>query len=155
MAVTLTRKINGTYRTKLKSHTPITIAIPKHLMDSIKRIPRLSLESFKESRGSSTDWYNLTFRIKIALDLAKRYYTDEASEALVDVFEDCLNLYRNFKSTSKWSITEEQYDSILMGLDAMDQIQDETTRRDQLEVFKSSDLYVKKLIEKINRNEDI
>lgn len=153
--VTLIKKINGSFKSKLKSHTPINIAVPKHLQEQIKRIPRLSLEAFKESRGTGTDWYNLMFRTKIGLDLALAFYTEEGSDALKEVHDVCLELHREYKKINKWTITGYQYETLLSGLEAIDQIQDETTRRDQLEVFKSSDLYVKKLIARINKGEDI
>lgn len=141
--VTLTKR-------KLKSYTPINIAVPKVLQDQIKRVPRLSLKAFIENKATSTDWYNLTFRSKIGLDLAKEVYTEEASVAMTDVLNACLGTKDRFVKTNVWSITEEEAELVLLGLDATDQMQDETTRRLQLDVFHLSDKYMKKLIKETN-----
>lgn len=148
--VTLVKKINGTFKSKLKTHTPINIAIPKHLADQIKKFPRLSLEAMKENRGTSKDWYNLMFRTKIGLDIACAVYTEEASKPMADIFNICLNMKDRFLAENKWYITESEYEDLLAGLDATDQMQDETTRRLQVDIFKNSDLYIKKLIKSIN-----
>ncbi len=148
--VTLVKKINGTFKSKLKSHTPINIAIPKHLADQIKKVPRLSLEAIKENRGTSTDWYNLMFRTKVGLDIACAVYTEEASRPMADIFNICLILKDRFLEEKKWYLTASEYEDLLAGLDATDQMQDETTRRLQLEIFKNSDLYIKKLIKSID-----
>lgn len=148
--VTLTKKINGTYRSKLKTRTPVVIPIPREQAEMMKRVPRLSLDAIRDGEGNSTDWYNVTFRINISLILAKKFYTDEASIALEEIAQLCLAIAENYAKTDKWSVTPEQYEMFIMGLDASDQIQDETTRRELLDASLASRTYVNKLIKTHN-----
>lgn len=144
--IILTKKINGTFKSKLKSRTPINIAIPKALADQIKKIPHLSLKALASNQGSSKDWYNITFRIRIGLDIAKEIYTEDASIAMQELYELTVKIMDRFIVEDLWYVTEQEYNDLLSGLEATDQMQDETTRRLQLEVFKRSDVHVKQLI---------
>lgn len=152
--ISLVKKINGSFKSKLKSHTPINIAIPKHLTEQIKKIPRMSLAALSENRAKESDWYNLSFRTKIGLDLAKAIYTDEAFVAMEEVFQVCLDMKDRFLLKGIWSVSEDEYQLLKIGLDATDQMCDETTRRIQLEVFKASDLYVKNIIKNSHEKEN-
>ena len=144
--ITLIKKINGTFKSKLKSHTPINIAIPRALSEQIKRVPHLSLKALANNQGTSKDWYNITFRIHIGLSIAKEVYTDDAVVAMHQVYEQTTKIMDRFIEEGRWYTNENEYEDLLSGLEATDQMQDETTRRLQLEVFKNSDLHVKKLI---------
>ena len=144
--VTLTKKINGTTRSKLKTHTPINHAIPREQALHLKRIPRECLQRFKNKTPSGTDWYNLTFRIRICLDLARLYYVEDTIKEVQEVYDTCIAIKDNFKVTKLWQATEEQIAMLENGLDAMDQMQDENTRRNMLEPFKRSKIYVDKLV---------
>jgi hypothetical protein len=144
--VTLVKKINGTFKSKLKSHTPINIAISKADSELLKRFPRLSLENIRNNNGIFKDWYNLTFRTKIGLEVANLVYTEEASAALKEVHDVCLKMLETYKQERCLSLTEQEYILLTDGLDAVDQMQDENTRRILLDIFKNSDKYVKKLI---------
>lgn len=146
MPVILRKKNNGTHRSKLKTRSPVVFPIPREKTEEIKRGPRLSLDAMRDGRGNSTDWFNLTFRIKIGLILALKFYTEEASDALEEILQHCVAISDNYATTYKWTITTEQYDALLMGLDACDQIHDETTRRELLDAFLASKTYVNKLI---------
>lgn len=135
---------------KLKTYTPITIAVPKHLQDQIKKVPRQSLQAFLENRQTPTDWYNLTFRIKIGYDLAKEVYTQEAVDGMKQVLDACIAIKERYLQTKVMSMTLLESDLIEMGLDATDQMQDETTRRIQLEAFHESDRFMKRILKEVN-----
>ena len=144
--ITLTKKINGTYRSKLKSRTPINIAIPKAFAENLKAIPRNSLLALATNKGTAKDWYNIAFRLTIGLEIAKEIYTSEASEAIKPLYETAISLMDRYIEEDLWYINKVEYEELLIGLEATDQMQDETTRRLQLDIFKYADAHVKKLI---------
>lgn len=136
---------------KTTTNTPITIAVPKAQQDAIKRVPRQSLQAFKDNKQTPTDWYNLTFRTRIGFDLAHEVYTNETVVEMTECLNTCLAIKDRYLQTKLWTATPEEIESIEIGLDAIDQMQDETTRRVQLVAFKESDVYMKKLIKDAER----
>lgn len=138
-------------KSKCVTKTPITIAVPKAQQDAIKRVPRVSLQAFKDNKNTPTDWYNITFRTRIGYDLAKEVYTHEAFVAMTECLDTCLIIKDRYLETKIWSATPEEIEIIEVGFDAIDQMQDETTRRIQLVAFKESDVYMKKIINEAER----
>ena len=136
---------------KCKSNTPIVFAVPKTLQDQIKRIPRLSLQSFKDNKAVTTDWYNITFRIKIGLDIAESEYTNVTINPMVDVLEVCISILNRYRELNIWAITRDEVELLENGLDATDEMTDQTTRRVQLDAFHASDKYMKRIVANNNK----
>lgn len=135
---------------KLKTYTPITIAVPKHLQDELKRVPRASFQAFLDNKQNLTDWYNITFRIKIGYELAVKIYTEEAVQGMKNALDACMNIKDRYLDIKVMSMTLLESDLIELGLDATDQMQDETTRRDQLGSFHETDRFMKKILKEVN-----
>lgn len=135
---------------KLKTYTPITIAIPKAQQDAIKRVPRISLQAFKNNKQTPTDWYNLTFRIKIGYDLAKSVYTDDAVTSMQEILDTLIVIKDRYIVSKIMQMNQSEIDLVEMGLDAIDQMQDETTRRIQLEAFHESYNFMKNILKEVN-----
>lgn len=135
---------------KLKTYTPITIAVPKHLQEQIKRVPRQSFAAFQENKHTPTDWYNLAFRIRIGYNIAKDVYTQEAVDGMKEVMDALLVMKDRYLETKVFTMTNVEAELIEMGLDATDQMQDETTRRTQLEPFHEADRFMKAILKEVN-----
>ena len=135
---------------KYKTYTPVNIAIPKAKAEMIKKIPRLSLQAIREGSGSVTDWYNLCFRIKVGHDLAKVVYTDEAVVALKEILDCVLGIKDRFVTTNAVTVLKDEVELIEMGLDYTDEMTDDATRRVQLEVFHTSDKYLKSVLKELD-----
>lgn len=142
--VTLTKKINGSYKSKLKSATPITIAITKAQSDMLKKGPRDALAALKAGKGSPQVWYTLTFRTEATRIIGELIYVQETANQLKEVRDVCLRLMEGYIANRKWEISDSEFELLEEGLDAADVLQDDNTRRVQLDAYKKADLYVKK-----------
>jgi hypothetical protein len=125
---------NRPVRKKPKSYTPIVFKINKELHEGIKQPPRTSLRRFREGIADATDWFNISFRIRVGIYLARAEYQQETVEDMTDAFMLCDTIYTRAKQDNgpDWTITPEEIDYIESALDAVDIMQDETTRRAQL-----------------------
>lgn len=148
--ITLVKKINGTYRSKLKTRTPVVIGISKSDLEILKRTPRDGLDRISAGQGNERDWFNLMFRARIGYEAATLIYTEEAKEAFEEVQETCMSIVNRYKTAKLWTVTQEEKSVILLGLDAVDQMLLENTRRIMLEIFKSADRFVTKIIKELN-----
>ena len=126
---------NKPVRKKPKSVTPIVFKISKDKQEAIKKPPRVSLRRFSEGKADATDWYNIAFRIRVGVHIAKQEYVQDTIDEMNRAFTLCDLIYTNAKKDTgpDWSITQEQIESLRDALDAVDIMQDETTRRVQLD----------------------
>lgn len=126
---------NKPVRKKPKSVTPIVFKIAKDKQEAIKKPPRVSLRRFFEGKADATDWYNIAFRIRVGVHIAKQEYVQDTIDEMNRAFTLCDLIYTNAKKETgpDWTITQEQIEVIQDALDAVDVMQDETTRRVQLD----------------------
>lgn len=143
--IKLTKKINGSFKSKLNSHTPINIAISKKDSDMIKKGPREAFDKLLKGQGTPQIWYTLMFRTEATRIIASQLYTDETVTELTSVRDVCVKLMDRYIQERKWNITEQEQELLLAGLDAADQVQDDNTRRVHLDAYKKADAFVKKL----------
>lgn len=122
-------------RKKLKSHTPIVFKVSKELQDSIKLPPRKSLDRFRASCADATDWFNIAFRVRVGVQLAIAEYDRETMKDLTDAFTFCDTLCTRAKKDNgpDWTLTPSEINYIDGVLDWVDIMQDQTTRRAQLD----------------------
>lgn len=126
---------NRPIRKKPKSFTPIVFKIPKEQQDRIKKPPRTSLNRFRSNQADATDWFNIAFRIRVGVHIAKAEYLQETVDDMSQAFTFCDILYTRAKQDTgpDWSITADEAEYIESALDVVDIMQDETTRRVQLD----------------------
>lgn len=126
---------NKPVRKKPKSFTPIVFKISKEQQDAIKRPPRTSLNRFRTNQADATDWFNIAFRIRVGVYLAKEEYAQETLKDMSEAFTFCDVLYTRAKQDTgpDWSITADEADYLQSALDVVDIMQDDTTRRVQLD----------------------
>lgn len=100
----------------------------------LSKIPHQALALFKDSKGCQNSWFNIGFRLQVALHLAEGYYTSEASEGMHEAFSAIKTIRRAFHASGEkvWAITPEEIELIEMGLEAADTMQREVLRRDLL-----------------------
>jgi hypothetical protein len=112
----------------------------------LKQVPRLSLNAFKNKTQTITDWNNVTFRIKVGVELAKKIYTEETFSSMNEVLSVCLKLGEEYRKTNILNPTAEEIETMEIGIDAVDSMQDETLRKDQVIAYRTTDAFMKKLI---------
>lgn len=153
---------NKPIRKKPKSNTPIIFKVAKEQQEAIKKPPRISLRRFIDGVADATDWYNIAFRISVGINIAQSDYVQETVDAMKECFNVCEDIFTNAKQETApvWSITNEQAEYLQEALDAVDTMQDETTRRVQLDAHliakKKTSTYVKEFDEylrQLKRNE--
>lgn len=116
-------------RRKTKSNTPITIGLSKKESDNLKKLIRPSLQAFKENKQTPTDWQNIGFRLKVAVEIAKEFYSDENAEDLQKCLDVIIVLKERYLKTISFLATTKEVELMELGLDTMDELQDRTTRR--------------------------
>jgi hypothetical protein len=143
---------NKPVRRKPISNTPINFRISKEQQDAIKKPPHDSLNRFKNNKGDATDWSNIIFRIHVAVYIARQEYVQDTADALYSVLKLCESVMHHAMSNYPpvWVMTTDQIEIIESGLEAMDDIQDETTRRIQLHAH----LYAQKQIKSYKKKYD-
>lgn len=136
---------NKPVRRKPLSNTPINFRISKEQQDAIKKPPHDSLNRFKNNKGDATDWCNITFRIRVAVYIARQEYVQETANELYSVLKVCEEILHTVMSQHPpvWTMTQDQIETIQTGLEAMDDIQDETTRRIQLHAHLDAQKHIK------------
>lgn len=132
-------------RRKTKSYTPIILGLSLKDATRLKTMIRPSLAAFKENRQSLTDWHNIGFRLKVALEIAKEHYVPQTVAELQACMDVILAMKQRYLLNKSLTVSAEEIELFEMGLDAMDQIQDESTRRLLLDKFLVADRYMKAL----------
>jgi len=137
---------NKPVRKKPKSVTPIVFKISKEKQDAIKKPPRTSLRRFIEGNADANDWYNIAFRLRVGVYIAISEYTEETVDGLKSAFGLCDAIHTNAKKETgpDWTITKDQIDILQDALDAVDVMQDETTRRVQLDAHHAAQKLMKR-----------
>lgn len=126
---------NRPVRKKPKSLTPIVFKISKEKQDAIKRPPRTSLNRFRTNQADATDWFNVAFRIRVGVHIAKAEYQQQTITGMSEAFTFCDVLYTRAKKDTgpDWTVSADDIEYLESALDAVDVMQDETTRRVQLD----------------------
>lgn len=120
---------------KLKTNTPINIRYDLKGDQRLKLPPQISLEEFKRGEGHQGAWDTLFFRIQVGKQLSKHF----TKESIVTDFDHGIWLLNKFKDyftkTGNWVTVPENIDDLRDILLEIDSMQDNTTRRDQLEAY--------------------
>jgi hypothetical protein len=143
---------NRPIRKKPKSFTPIVFKLTKEQQEAIKRPPRTSLNRFRANQADATDWYNIAFRIRVGVHLAKEEYAQSTVNDMCEAFTFCDVLHNRCKKPNgvDWSVTKQEADYIEDALNAVDIMQNETTRRIQLDAHHAAKRILKTYIENFN-----
>lgn len=147
MTIELTIKTRTPVKKKYKSHSPIIFAVPKELKDKIRKIFELSIKALETNTGNATDWYNATFRTKHALEIAKVIYTDETVKQIQDIVDMLVLKASTHQTDEYWyRFDNDQIDQIKSIHEAMCIMEDDVTRRVQLDAIQITDKYMKQFV---------
>ena len=95
--------------------------------------PRNALKAFKEGKADRTDWFNISFRLRMGTYLAEKIYTEETLVGMKLAFDACLSIHTRFMTENVVKATPEELIELEAGLDAIDIMQTENLRRDFLD----------------------
>lgn len=119
---------------KLKTNSPINIRYDKAGDLRLKLPPQVSLEQFKNNEGTMAAWTTLYFRIHVGIKLADKF-NDSILVYLNEAIDLLDSIKKNYVEKNTWVFTGEDIDTVRAVLTVIDEMQDNTTRRDQLEAY--------------------
>lgn len=112
------------------------IKIDKSQAEQLKLRVYISLDKFRDKTAHEGDFYALRFRIKCGLGLAMHF-----NESLDHYFNSALALLdkvkERFVKNQQWMMGHPEIDQLKIALDIADQIQDKSTRKEQLPIFEA------------------
>lgn len=124
---------------KIQCNTPVVFRYTKEEGDALKFRVYFHLHQFQIGEGKAGDFLAIQFRLFVGEKLTK-YFDDEA---LLNNMKEALHILKDIKLermvSGKWTITEEQEQSIRYSLSLVDDMMDNSTRREQLPIFVSSE----------------
>lgn len=131
------RKSAGVCKT-VKSKTPILFRYTESQATFLKNRPYLRLDQLYTGKGTEEAWADVYFRLNIGVQLAiKHFNSGDADKVLLDALNAHVEIRnRYFRMNKKWGIKEEEMNQIKEAFGLIDQIQDGTSRREQLVVYK-------------------
>lgn len=104
-----------------RHHQPVNPAVlSKAERARVLQLIMPSYDKFVSGEPTSTDWYNLLFRIQVGLELAREFYTEPAIVLMVIAKEACLRIMNRYHRQQAWSATAEDMQEIKAGLDAVE-----------------------------------
>lgn len=134
------------FKRKARAMLPICFAITKEDNALIAAVPRKSLDALAAGAGTSTDWYNVTFRLWVGTILAKKIYMPETVAGFAEVMEIALAMREYYLEHHSWTISAEIKEILLDGLDAVDTMHLECNRRDIYPAYKSALAHMKQFV---------
>ena len=143
------KKYSGTAK-QYHSPTPVLFRYTEAEGDKLKLRPRMSLEQFKDGKGTEAAFGTLEFRVFVGVKLFNHF--QELSDGSAEPVHQCESsvkptldaavsalkvVVKHAGDTGVWTMLEE--DIVLFGdvLGIIDVMQDHTTRKEQLMVYKA------------------
>jgi hypothetical protein len=144
VAIELKLRQRPQIKKKYKTHNPVVFAVPKELKDKIRRVFELTIKALEINTGTPTDWYNATFRTKHAVEIAKVVYVQETVDELEAVFNMLVLKASEHETNPDWYIfTESEVNQVKDMHEAMCVMEDDVTRRVQLDTIYIADKHMK------------
>ena len=145
------KRTSGGVRKTLLSKTPILIRHTPAEAHRMKALPYLSLAAFRgdeivgDQKPQGYDWRTLYFRALTCLEIATKHFNEEVA---VTVAKDTIAILDSVKDrrteTGIWRMSPYELDAVHTCLLLVDNMQDNTTRKEQLIVWNIVNPKVKK-----------
>ena len=104
----------------------------------LKIVPHQELERFREGTADESAWHTLTMRLDWGLFMAIDHFKDEgAKHAIHEALEAVLSIKERKSKMAKWGSTGQEFHAIGLALNLIDEMQDNTTRREQHDSLKA------------------
>ncbi len=103
----------------------------------LKLIPHSMLAKLLAGEGNAECWHTIVFRLNCANAIANKSFAhqpevqDQMEQALAAICE----VGKRFKRGGKWGCTGDEFKLIGAGLNLSDELQQETTRREQRDAY--------------------
>lgn len=128
------KKPRKAYKPKLAAPLPMTWKIAPSLSANLKRVPRQELEKMLNGKADASSWHTLTQRVDWGLFLAVDHFNEpEARDAMNAALRALVSIKDRHARLAKWGCSGEEYRDIEYALQTCDDMQDMTTRKEQVE----------------------
>lgn len=104
---------------------------------------RPSIEALKKNVFHGTDWYNIGFRLKAGVEIAKVVYVESTVKDMEECLKNCMSIKDRFIETKHWTVTDEELQSILTGMEAVEEMQNQVTRRQMMDAHLIAEVFMK------------
>lgn len=105
--------------------------------ESIKKRPREAIQRFINKTQVLQDLDDLIYRITMGQELAKLFKEDEPRDILLEAIISTTIIKKRFKKWNKLEATDLEINAIVVSLDVIDELQDNCSRRELLNAFRS------------------
>ncbi len=130
------KRVSAGLRKTLLSKTPLTIRYTEDQEQALKLRPHLHLEEFTNNNGTDRGWWTLCFRLNTGKELAVLFKNSEALEAINTGLDALEQIRLRYDCNQLWRLTEAEFKLIGPCLDVINEMQEKSTRREQLIVHR-------------------
>lgn len=104
-----------------------------------------NLEKFKQGKGVYTNWFNIAFRLRFGLDVAKEYYEDLTVLELKLCYDKVIAIISRPDQApdAPLYMTKEEIESVALGLEAVDTMQRQVLRKDMAPLMRGAVMYMR------------
>lgn len=131
---------------KLKSKSPLLFGIAAEHKKHFIEVPRKALERFVNKTANMHDWEALMFRMRTCYEIALDIYVLNTQKEILFVVELLRDIFYRYQESKTFDLSEEDIKNIELGLDAMDTMQDQVTRKEMLGPFLRTRQYMKQFV---------
>lgn len=139
------RKPSSNRQREVQAALPLAFGMSPEQAERLKRIPIDSLNRFQEKKATKIDSTNIYLRIMTGIHIVEHVMKSHNIEG--DVFkplQEALSatratMFRNEQlPDGQWTMSPGETVLVIAGLDVVDQLQDQITRRDMLFAFRGA-----------------
>ena len=127
-------------KTKVFTRKVTTVfSLGKEELKELSEMGWVPFRKFQQGTATKQDWFEMTLRVKFALELSKDQYELLTTLQLQQSFDACLAILDRavVKGTGIWSMTPEEAELISAALEAVDQMQTQIPRRVMAPILRS------------------
>jgi hypothetical protein len=130
------RKRDKKYNGELAGILPITIRFSSDDARHLKMEPHTALEQMAEGLGDGDSFNTILLRLNTGKILAERIFNDDAVLVMCAGLVAMIEVNARHCRMEKWGISPDEREAVGEALVLADDIQDGTTRREQLKAMK-------------------
>ncbi|WP_455275106.1 hypothetical protein [Ralstonia thomasii] len=99
----------------------------------LQLVPHIELEKMRDGTATEQSWHTLAFRINVGQTLAHQQFADQAAalDAMAHGVWAIAEVGKRYKRTGRFGCTGDEFRAIGEALNLTDDMQKETTRREQ------------------------
>ena len=120
---------------KLKTNSPVNIRYNKTGDLRLKLPPQISLQQFLTGKSNLAAWDTIYFRVQVGIYLSSHFETDSLGVNLQATVDLLVRIKKHYEEKNIWLMDSLEHAAIKETLVVIDNMQDHTTRRQQLDAY--------------------